>query len=348
MEPQSCQHQWTRSTRKDEQSGNMVVTDTCALCGEKVSMESAPYDLTKNEVPPPQQPAVAVVQPAVAAPPKEPPPPKGSIVVKAGGAIQALVPTTMQEAWLFCSKMAASFNLPKAFYEMPKLPEGMDRSMINIMDVATARAMHALQLGMEVGLPPAQAIQSILVQNGVGTIWGDAQLALVVDSGKAEYVREYTEGGDMWLDDKKTSPNPAYTWVCETKRRGSAEPVYGRFSIADAVRAELWGKRGKSYDGNPGKASTWVTHPDRMGKYKARAFALRDTYPDVLKGLTHSREEFEGEVLDVTPERAPATDITPQNGAQKLAGLLDKTMLEGTQTVKEGVSHESTANLNNV
>jgi len=236
------------------------------------------------------------------------PPAKGQVVVRAGTEIKALVPTTMQEAWLFCNKMASSLNLPKAFYETPKgLPADLTRN-VNIIEMATAKALQALQLGMEVGLPPAQAIQSILVQNGVGTIWGDAQLALVINSGKAEYVREYTEGGDMWLDADKSKPNPNYTWVCETKRKGDDRPSFGRFSIEDAQRANLWGKRGASYDGKEGKASTWITHPERMGKYKARAFCLRDCYADVLKGLVHSREEFEGETIDVSDVPAPAVD----------------------------------------
>lgn len=259
--------------------------------------------------------ATKVPEATVTAQPASPPPiPKNQVTVRAGHEVRALIPTTMQEAWVFCQNMAKSFNLPQAFYVMPKMPQGWTEK-VNMLEVATARAMHALQLGMEVGLPPAQAIQSIVVMNGVGTIWGDAQLALVMNSGLCEHFSEYTEG-EMWLDAAKTKPNPKYTWVCESRRVGR-ETRITRFTIEDAIRAELWGKRGKSYDGQPGKASSWITHPNRMGQYKARAFNLRDNYPDVLKGLVHSVEEMEGEIIEVNeqpkaPERFAETLADPK------------------------------------
>ena len=232
---------------------------------------------------------------------------RGQVVVRAGNKIEGLVPTTIQEAWLFCQKMAQSFSLPEAYYKKPKLPEGMREDQLpNIMDIATSRAMQAMQLGMEVGLPPAQAIQSVLIMNGVGTIWGDSQLALVLGSGKAEYVKEYSENAPMLTQEGK--PNQSYTWVCETKRKGVSEPYYGRFSVADAIKAGLWSK-----------GRTWATHPDRMGKYKARAFCLRDVYADVLKGLCHSQEEFEGETIETTPH---GSETTPENPAAELTKIL--------------------------
>lgn len=240
---------------------------------------------------------------------------KGQVVVRAGNKIEGLVPTTIQEAWLFCQKMAQSFSLPAAYYKKPTLPDGMKEEQLPpIMDIATSRAMQAMQLGMEVGLPPAQAIQSVLIMNGVGTIWGDSQLGLVLGSGMAEYVKEYIENEPMLLDSDK--PNPKYTWVCETKRRGVSEPYFGRFTIAEAQKAGLWGKTSQY-----GKASTWVTHPQRMGKYKARAFCLRDVYADVLKGLCHSQEEFEGETIDVTPN---GSAVTPDSPAAELTKILNK------------------------
>lgn len=309
MDKLKCQHpKWTKS------EDATTVTDTCDECGETVTIQKEP----PTSAPSPQSPIPPVDTQSLK------PEKKGAVVVKAGSDILALVPTTMQEAYLFCNKMAQSFNLPPAFYAKPKTPEGMnEKDMPHAIDVATARAMHAMQLGMEVGLPPAQAIQSIIVTNGVGTLWGDTQLALVLSSGKAEYVREYTEGGDMWLDADQKKPNLAYTWICETKRKGAPAPIMAKFSIADAQRAGLWDKRGKPYNGQEGKPSTWITHPNRMGKYKARAFCLRDVYPDVLKGLSHSREEMEGEVIDVTPS-AGATDLSPTNPSEKLNAILEK------------------------
>lgn len=274
------------------------------LANTDEEMEILPADKKLDEAVEVDAPKVEIKEPEKDRNIDKPAPKKGEVVVRSGREIAPLIPTTIQEAWLFCSQMAKSWALPQVFYQKPKaLPEGQNWSA---QEVATARAFQALQLGMEVGLPPAQAIQSILVQNGVGTIWGDAQLALVLNSGKAKYVKEYESEGEMF--DAKGAYNPAYTWICETLRVGDEQPTFTRFSIADAVRAGIWGAR------------TWATHPGRMGKYKARAFCLRDKYPDVLKGLVHSTEEMQGEMINVTPN----ADIVPLNPAERLGEILTK------------------------
>lgn len=314
-----CQHQWLQ-TKEKQPNGNMLITDACALCPESVSMEVPTVDAAPTGKPV-QQPEAPPPPPAPPAPPPAPAAapaaqaPKGSVVVKAG-ATGALVPTTIQEAWLFCQRMAMSYTLPPAMYAIPKLPDGMDTGPINIMEVATARAFQALQLGMEAGLPPGQAIQSVLVLNGIGTLWGDAQLALVINSGLCEDFTETTEG-EMFSNGQ---PNKDYAWICTTKRRGDAAPYTVRFTIGDAQRANLWDKK------------TWKTHPGRLGMYKARAFCLRDKYPDVLKGLCHSTEEMEGEIIDATP-----SNVTPPNPAEKLSSMLQGDMLQQVAPLPEQV-----------
>jgi hypothetical protein len=46
------------------------------------------------------------------------------------------------------------------------------------------------------------------------------------------------------------------------------------------VKAGLWTK------------TVWASYPKRMLKYRARAYALRDIFPDVLEGL-YLKEEIE-------------------------------------------------------
>lgn len=247
----------------------------------------------------------------IASAPAAPPKARDIVAVRAGNEIRPLIPTSLDEVYRFAKMMAMTFNLPVAYYEEPK-SEVVGNIEYSRIEVATMRAIHAIQLGAEVGIPPAQSIQSILVLNGIGTIWGDTQLALVLASGLCESHREYTEGEPMWtkynMERKAESiPNPEFTWVFETKRRGK-DLATTRFSIADAIHAALWGKK------------TWATHPDRMGKYKARAFGLRDSYPDVLKGLCHSREEMEGEMINVT---AAGSKTTPINSGAEMSRLLD-------------------------
>ena len=151
----------------------------------------------------------------------------------------------------------------------------------------------AIQHGAEIGLGPMQAIQSIAVINGRPAVWGDAALALVMASPVCEYVRESIEGdGD------------AAVAVCETKRRGYPKPATVRFSVADAKKAGLWGKAGP-----------WTQYPRRMLQLRARGFALRDAFPDVLKGLVTAEEAQDyptgGSVDDAVSEAVDAAPSVP-------------------------------------
>jgi hypothetical protein len=132
----------------------------------------------------------------------------------------------------------------------------------------------AIQWGREVGLGPLQALQNIAVINGRPSIWGDAALALVRGHPECQSVQEGAEGeGDA-----------RHGW-CEVTRRGE-QPQRRTFSIADAKRAGLWGKSGP-----------WTQYPDRMLQLRARGFAIRDVFPDALRGVL-TREEAE----DTPPE----------------------------------------------
>jgi hypothetical protein len=270
------------------------------------------------------------------APPSAPPPAqqttKGQVVVKAGAEIRPLVPTTIQELFLFCKNMAQSYSLPEHYYKKPKLPDGQPLEF-NIMEVATARAMQSVQLGMEVGLPPAQSLQSIVMLNGVGTIWGDAQLGLVQRSGLLEALSETDNGEDIYLRDQDGNPqrgssgvktgNRKYVATCSVTRGGVTTTQ--SFGVQDAIDAGLWGKSG-----------TWSSHPARMCRYKARAFALRDRFADVLKGLAHSVEEMEGEIIDVTPTQKEGASLSPVNGASKLIDVLSNSGISSSDS-KEAV-----------
>lgn len=226
---------------------------------------------------------------------------KSTAVVQAGAQVKPLIPTDIDSAWRLAAAFAASGMLPKSYYE--------DKNYS-----ADAKAFTAMQIGAEVGLNPITAIQSIAVVNGVATLWGDTQKALVLASGKADYVREGYEGDDPFIrttgnfDDKK--PNLAFKAWCETSRGG--EVTRQEYSVLDAIDAGLWGK------------DIWKKHPKRMLRYKARAFVLRDVYPDVLKGLTHSYEEMQGEdLIDVTPARADASHLADNDPAGNMNRLIE-------------------------
>ncbi|MDY3555324.1 recombinase RecT [Gemmata sp. JC717] len=137
------------------------------------------------------------------------------------------------------------------------------------------KAAAVILMGLEVGLPPTQAMGSIMLQNGRMTIWGDGALALVRASGLLESI-------DEWVDGE----GEARTGHCKAKRKGEPERHY-TFSIAEANRAGLIERaRGKDGKGR----GPWVAYPDRMLIARPRGFFLRDHFPDVLRGLITTEE----------------------------------------------------------
>ncbi len=154
-----------------------------------------------------------------------------------------------------------------------------------------SKILVAIQYGLEIGLTPMVALNSIAVIGGKPCIYGDVGLAMAYKSGMMEYIEETVEGvGEDMVA------------TCTVKRQGQPNPVVRVFDVAKAKTAGLWKKKG-----------TWTSHPDRMLKYKARAFALRDTFPDILEGL-HLYEELIGEVEEQLP--APTCE-TPRRADRK-------------------------------
>ena len=148
-----------------------------------------------------------------------------------------------------------------------------------------------LQSGAEIGLKPMQSLNSIAVISGKPRLWGDAALGLVKQSGRLkEFEEKVTGEGDNMV-----------AYVRSVGTDGCA--VETTFTVADAKTAGLWSKKGP-----------WVTHPKRMLKYKARAFNLRDNFPDVLMGM-HLAEEMIGEETEPLP--APECDTPPRGERRK-------------------------------
>lgn len=149
--------------------------------------------------------------------------------------------------------------------------------------------MLAVQMGSEVGLAPMQALQNIAVINGRPCLWGDAMLALCKMHPEWGGIKESVDGDG----DKMRA-------VCAVDRKGDHQVVV-TFSADDAKRAGLLGKTGP-----------WQQYPKRMMQMRARGFALRDAFPDALRGLLSAEEaqdippdDFKGPTITVTPEPTP-------------------------------------------
>jgi len=170
------------------------------------------------------------------------------------------------------------------------------------------KIMVGIMAGAEVGLTPFAALQSIAVIGNNPSLWGDGALALIQASGLLEDMEEMDDG------------NVA---TCRLNRVGRATPIVRSFSMEDAKKAGLAGKSGP-----------WSQYPARMRQMRARAFALRDGFSDVLKGL-HIAEE----ARDYQPMGSvPVTTAQPLTSAALLGQSepVDTTPLDPNAGEKRG------------
>lgn len=169
------------------------------------------------------------------------------------------------------------------FEDMWRFAVAVSKSGMAPKGMETAEACFvALQMGAELGLTPMASLQNIAVINGRPSVWGDGMLAVCRSSGafdESAFVESLTGAGD------------AMTACCTVRRLPRGNAVTREFSVAKAKRAGLWGKSGP-----------WTQYPERMLQMRARAFALRDTFTDVLRGFKCAEEMYE----TINVESAPA------------------------------------------
>lgn len=163
---------------------------------------------------------------------------------------------------------------PQSIDEAIRMAEIMSKANIVPKDYQgnPANILVAIQWGAEIGLPPLQAMQNIAVINGRPSVWGDAVIALVRGSGLLESIQEDISDSSA---------------TCTVKRRGEGATAR-TFTMDDAKKAGLAGKQGP-----------WSQYPKRMLQMRARAWALRDVFPDILRGV------FVAEEAQDMPEERP-------------------------------------------
>jgi len=191
-------------------------------------------------------------------------------------------PQTFAELDRWAQRAAATDLVPKEFRGKP------DAILV------------CVQYGLEIGLTIMQSLSSIAVINGKATLWGDAVLALCTRSPLCEDVIE-----EPLVDEK----GDVTGYIVTAKRKGRL-PKVSRFTVDDAKRAKLWGKQGP-----------WTEYPQRMLQMRARTFALRDAFPDVLRGITSREEAMDYQTIDA---ETPSQTLSRAQ-LDELANLLNET-----------------------
>lgn len=158
-------------------------------------------------------------------------------------------------------------------------------------------AIIAIMWGAEINLKPMQALSSIYIVKGRPGMYTEAMMAMCLSSGQVEDIKES-------FDVQKGIA------TCIIKRRNIATPQESEFSVDDAKRAQLWGNAGP-----------WTQYPKRMLKIRARALCLRDTFPDILKGIMSVEELLDMQVA-TAPTATATTTHTEKSASKKIDALL--------------------------
>lgn len=192
--------------------------------------------------------------------------------------------------------------VPSSFDGLWYLAQIMLKSGFTPKGISTVeQVVIAVAAGLDVGLSPLQAVQGIAPINGRPTVWGDTMLGIVQASGLLEIFKEEFIG---------TYPEDDFAAVCTVKRRGDQVVAIETFSVADAKEARLWGKEGP-----------WQTYKKRMLRMRARSYALRGRFADVLKGIRSAEEEVD--VVELVPDSNGSYSKAAENVREKSLGKME-------------------------
>ena len=201
--------------------------------------------------------------------------------------------------------------IPKSMGDLMQFAEIAAKSKIAPAGMDTPEKIFVCCVfGAENGLSPMQAMRSIIVVNNMPSWRGDAALALALRSGQ---MLSYDSGFEGEGENRAA--------FFESMRSGWKAPKRTLFTAADAKRAGLWGKAGP-----------WTQYPQRMMRYRALGFHLRDNYPDVLMGITITEE-----VADMPA--APRAVVNENNRPTPLLEDLEEATTETPANVADVIEH---------
>lgn len=240
--------------------------------------------------------------------------------LRAGGAaLLPIYPQSIEEVYRL-AKMALTAGMLKP----QKIGYG-DNATYEDADAVLARGTMIIMQGMELGIPPMQAVQLLAMINGRIVAHSEAVPGLLLSKG-------------FKLKDAWTGTPMQDDWTCTVElTRPDGEKFSASFSVADAKQAQLW-------DQSPTKTSfgktkpndaAWFRYPKRMLKARALGFVGKDGGADALKGLM-VREEMEDllrseQARDITPSRTLDIPdvIDPPSSSAETATIEHLTDAEG-------------------
>lgn len=259
-------------------------------------------------------------------------PPEGSgqkslQTIRTGHSLQPIYPQSIEEVYRFAQMAVMSGTLKPVTRNVKT--DRFDRSNKPIWeqqtegtDATIARGAMIIMQGLEIGMPPLQALQLIAVINGRCVVHSEGVPAVLL--AHRFKIKEW------WVDaagvshetaDKLGDPN---TWTdkvaayCQITRP-DGQVITRSFSVGEAKTAKLWDRQAKVTKGygtdrkEVENDSAWFRFPTRMLPARARGFACKDGAADAMRGMMVAEEAIDTQRLQEEREE-PRTieNTTPQ------------------------------------
>ena len=186
----------------------------------------------------------------------------------------------------------------------------------------------ALNMAQRLGADPLMVMQNLYVVYGNPSWSSKFLIAMFNQCGRYESIH-YDETGK-----KGTDSQGVIAWA---KEKSTGEIIKGPEVTVKIAKDEGWYNK-KDRNGN--SASKWPTMTDQMLRYRAAAWFIRTTAPELSMGLQTSEE-----VIDVTPEPAvekPIHEIHTNANTEDLTPQIAEPQ-EAPQPVKMEVPKETIA-----
>lgn len=232
-------------------------------------------------------------------------PPEGSgskslSAMKSGGNLLPIYPQSIDEVYRF-SQMAVRSGVLKPVIRRQKIEAtGKWEDVFENDEAMVARGSMIIAQGMEIGMPPLQALQLIMLVNGRLTVYAEGVPALLWSHGFK--VKEWWVDNDGKHHETADGLGPVDTWTDRVAAycritRPNGDTITRAFSVGMAKTARLWDRREsiKKRGSNETYAndSAWFRFPDRLLRARAIGFCAKDGAADAMRGMMTSEEAID-------------------------------------------------------
>ncbi|ASR77245.1 ssDNA-binding protein [Mycobacterium phage Avocado] len=178
-------------------------------------------------------------------------------------------------------------------------------------------ATAAILYGAELGLNPIQSLQRVVPIHGMPSLEARTMVGLLKAAGYKVRTVEQSDESVTVVGRDQDGDEYRSTWtIARAQRAGYVPTPKPGVTNPDPLNDDDWVSVEKFWDGKR-KVSVlgnmkYITDPQTMLKAKAQAEVCREMAPDVLMGISYSREDLESETFE-EPERtapAPANPVT--------------------------------------